>query len=80
MDVMESDILLEPTRERVFDVKEALVMSVDWPFFNFTDLPQHPFFLPQTAIILLALSLCSHMGSFRVDHAPNQGIIGIFGL
>jgi hypothetical protein len=39
MDVTESDRLLEPTRESVFDIKEALVLSVDWPFFDCLDLP-----------------------------------------
>jgi hypothetical protein len=80
MDVTERHQFRGPIRGSVLDLVEVLVWTVDWLFFDLLEHPCLPFFLPQSSIPTLALGLCSHMDTIRVDHIPNVGILGVFGL
>jgi hypothetical protein len=80
MDVPERQQLCGPVQERVLDLVEALVSTVDWLFFDVLEHTPHPFFLPQSAISTLALRLCGHMDGFQVHHLPNLGILCVIWL
>jgi hypothetical protein len=79
MDVTERHQFCRPIQERVLDLVEALVWTVDWLFLSF-GAPLCPIFLPQFSIPTLALGLHAHMDTIQMDHIPNVGIIGVFWL